>query len=177
MKALLIIDMQRGCFTPYSSRYNTMDVIDRINKLADRFRSKRLPVIFIQHDGSREGELFPNTEAWTLLPELSQQANDLYVSKTANDSFYRSTLEQRLSSLGVDELFITGSATDFCVDATVKSALTKDYKVTVISDAHTTGDRAHISAKTLIDHYNWIWSDMSPTIQKINVVEANVVNI
>lgn len=177
MKALLIIDMQKGCFDPYSSRYDTLGVIDRINTLATKFRAKNWPVIFIQHDGSREGELFPQTDAWSILPDLVQSPSDIYVGKTANDSFYKSILQQQLTELRTTELYITGSATDFCVDATVKSALTKDYKVTVISDAHTTGDRTHIAAKLLIDHYNWIWSDMSPTVEKIKVVAAGAVQL
>ena len=177
MKALLIIDMQKGCFNPYSSRYDTFGVISRINGLSEKFRWKQYPVIFIQHDGSREGELFPQTDEWRLLPELTQEDTDIYIGKTANDSFYKSGLEEKLSSLGIEELFITGSATDFCVDSTVKSAITKDYKVTVISDGHTTGDRKKIPAKLLIEHYNWIWSDMSPTIAKIQVVEADAVRL
>jgi nicotinamidase-related amidase len=173
MKALLIIDMQKGCFNPYASRHDTYGVIDRVNILSGKFRQKQYPVIFIQHDGTREGELFPQTDEWSLLPELIKKTTDIYIGKTANDSFYKSGLEEKLSSLRINELYITGSATDFCVDATVKSALTKDYKVTAISDGHTTGDRKNISAKLLIEHYNWIWSDMSPTVERIQVVEAN----
>jgi nicotinamidase-related amidase len=104
---------------------------------------------------------------------LKIESGDLVISKTANDSFYKSRLKDELASLGVNQVVITGCATDFCVDATIKSALVNDLNVVVIADAHTAGDRPTLKAKQLIDHYNWIWSEMSPTISKIKVVHAD----
>ena len=75
--------------------------------------------------------------------------------------------------LGIKELVVTGCATDFCVDTAIKSALTNDYNVTVISDAHTTADRPELSAKQVINHYNWIWSETMPTEGKIDVVSLD----
>ncbi|MBA4056890.1 MAG: cysteine hydrolase, partial [Marivirga sp.] len=120
---------------------------------------------------------FPQTDLWSLLPELTKLPTDIYIDKTANDSFYNSTLQQNLLKHKIGELYITGAATDLCVDATVKSALTKDYKVTVISDCHTTEDKKHIPAPVLIGHYNWVWGTMSPTKHKISVVKADSIEI
>lgn len=172
MKALLIIDMQKGCFIPYSSRYDTLGIIDRINQVAKKFRQKQYPVIFIQHDGTSEQELLPQTDDWQLLPEMETSPTDRYINKTANDSFYKTGLQQLLADLDTRELCISGTATDFCVDATVKAALSKDYKVTVLSDCHTTSDKPYLPASTVIEYYNWIWSSMSPTKYTISVIEA-----
>ena len=49
-KALLIIDMQKGSFTPKTPRFDAIGVINRINRLADLFRKEGFPVIFVQHD-------------------------------------------------------------------------------------------------------------------------------
>jgi len=170
MKALLIIDMQKTSFTSRTPRYNSEVVIKKINQLSERFRLNGEPVIIIQHDGTKEGFCIPNTEEWELVLSLVTTPSDLKLSKTANDSFYRSTLMYDLNRLGVDELIITGCATDFCVDATVKSALVNDFKVTVISDAHTTADRPNLKAKQVIDHYNWVWSELTPTEGFIKVI-------
>lgn len=72
----------------------------------------------------------------------------------------------------IKELVITGCATDFCVDATVKSALTNDYNLTIIADAHTTADRPHVSAEKLIAHHNWLWSELTPTEGRIVVSKS-----
>ena len=91
------------------------------------------------------------------------------IHKTANDVFYRSKLGSTLSKLQIKEIIVTGSATDFCVDSTVKSALTDDYTVTVVADGHTTSDRPDLRAEQVINHYNWVSSNILPTKGKIIV--------
>jgi nicotinamidase-related amidase len=145
MKALLIIDMQKGSFKPYTLRYDTQGLIERINNLSSYFRDSLQKVIFIQHDGSKEDSFLPHTEDWKILPELTIHSNDLFISKTANDAFYNTDLQSILEKENITILFITGCATDFCVDATIKSALSKDYDITVIEDGHTTADRPYIT--------------------------------
>jgi nicotinamidase-related amidase len=169
-KALLIIDMQKGSFTPATPRYDKEGVIKRINQLSAFFRKNGDQVIFIRHDGTKEGDYIPHTDPWQVLSELNQQSEDLYVEKSINDSFYQSVLQTSLLNLGINELYFMGCATDFCFDATVKTALSKDYKVTVIKDGHTTADRPYVTAKTLIDHYNWLWSELSPAAFPISVI-------
>jgi len=162
--------MQVGSFKPYTLRHNTMGVIERINELSQYFRAKNEKVIFIQHDGTKEHNFLPGSHDWEILPELVKLPSDITISKTANDSFYKTNLQETLTNNNITELFVTGCATDFCVDTTVKSALSKDYKVIVIADAHTTASRPYINAETVIQHYNWLWADMSPAEHKITVI-------
>ena len=169
-KALLIIDMQKGSFTPATPRYDTEGVINRINQLSDFFRKNGDQVIFMRHDGTKEGDYIPGTDPWQILSEINQQSGDIYIEKTINDSFYRSKLQTSLLNLWINELYFVGCATDFCFDATVKAALSKNHKVTVVSDGHTTADRPFVNAKTLIDHYNWLWSELSPAAFPISVI-------
>jgi nicotinamidase-related amidase len=172
MKALLIIDMQKGSFKPYSLRHDTLGTITRINKVAEQFRASGYPVIFIQHDGFNENCFLPDGEDWEILPELVRKPMDITIGKTANDSFYHSTLQATLTENKIAELFVTGCATDFCVDATVKAAHSKEYKVTVIADGHTTASRPGMDAPAVIGYFNWLWSDMAPTKHKIAVRKA-----
>ena len=171
MKALLIIDMQNASFNDEYPAFDSDGVIKRINKLSDLFRQKKYKVIYIQHDGSKDGSLTPNTKEWELLLTMDIKPDDMIVSKTANDSFYKTELKNILEEFNIDELVITGSATDFCVDSTVKSALTKDYNVTLISDAHTTEGTPDLSSKQVIDHYNWLWKNLTQTKYKIKVID------
>jgi len=172
MKALLIIDMQMGSFRPYALRYDTIGVIERINILSDYFRANNYKVIFIQHNGTKENCFLPGTEDWKLLPELVNHSSDTFISKTANDAFYNTDLQETLDRNNIKELFVTGCATDFCVDATVKSAMSKDYLVTVVEDGHTTANRPHWDASTIIQYFNWLWTDMTPTSSKIQVLKT-----
>lgn len=83
--------------------------------------------------------------------------------------FYKSELQSKLNEIQVGELFITGCATDFCVESTIQSALIKDYNITVVKDGHTTGERPHLKAEQVIEHYNWVWQNMIPTNGHIKV--------
>src|SRR5659263_124855 len=111
-KALLIIDMQAGSFTPATPRYNSAGVIERINQLAEFFRTNGDQVIFIRHDGTKEGEYIPGTNDWQVLTALNQLPGDMYIEKTINDSFYQSDLQVTLC------LLYTSDAADdlLCVD-------------------------------------------------------------
>ena len=173
MKALLIIDMQKVSFTPKASRFDAVNVIARINALSELFRVNGLPVVFIQHNGVRENYCRPGAKEWEILDEIVRKSGDAVISKEVNDAFYQTQLHHYLQMNRIDELVVTGCATDFCVDATVKSALTHDYNLTIIADAHTTADRPHVSAETLIAHHNWLWSELIPTEGKIRVVKSS----
>ncbi|WP_321371379.1 cysteine hydrolase family protein [uncultured Draconibacterium sp.] len=169
-KALLVIDMQKGSFTAATPRFDTDGVVKRINELSAICREQNYPVVYIQHDGTGTGEFEKNTTEWENLDALIVKPTDIRIDKYANDVFYRSKLQKYLGELNVKELFITGCATDFCVESTVQSALTKDYTITVVADAHTTGDRPHLPAEKVIEHYNWVWQNMIPTKGSIKVV-------
>jgi nicotinamidase-related amidase len=49
---------------------------------------------------------------------------------------------------------LLGAQTDFCVAATVKGALSNGFRVTVISDAHSTLDQPDEAASAIINRYN-----------------------
>jgi len=170
MKALLIIDMQVGSFKPETPRYDADGVVERINSLADSFRRNGDKIIFIQHDGTKENSYVPGTTDWNILPTLIQRPDDMILSKTANDPFYNTELETVLRKNNISDLFITGYATDFCVNATVHSALIKDYNIFVVKDCHTTANRPYLSAEKVIQYHNWLWENMTPTNGTIKLV-------
>ena len=167
MEALLIIDMQVGSFqTP---RFEAEKVIENINCLSTFLRKKNIPIIFVQHDGTKENFLVYGTDEWNILPSLIQDTNDYRIEKEANDCFYKTDLEVLLQKLSVKKLYICGCATDFCVNATVHGALVRDYAITIIKDGHTTADRPHIAAVQLIGFHNWLWENLTPTQSRIEV--------
>jgi len=172
MEALLIIDMQVGSFR-LSKRYDEIGIVKRINHVAELFRKNKKPVIFIQHDGTKENYLHTGTEDWKILPELIQENFDQYVEKEANDSFYKTNLSSLLEESKIEHLFITGCATDFCVNATIHSALVRDFDLTIVKDCHTTADRPDIKAVENIKFHNWLWANLTPTEGKIRIINSS----
>ena len=87
-------------------------------------------------------------------------------------NFEDATLESALRGRGIERLIVTGCATDFCVDTTIRSAASKDYDITVVADGHTTKDRPHLDAKTIIVHHNWMWSSLILPERPVRVVST-----
>ena len=171
MTALLIIDMQKSLFeTP---RHDFNGVVERINTLAEGFRKRGELVIFIQHNGSKEEGLFEGSQGWEIIDELNISDHDVKVTKTACDAFYKTGLESLLTSKGVTDVLITGAATEFCVDTSLRSCLSKGFNVTAICDGHTTGNRDHLMAEQIIEHHNWTWKNLIIPSVELSLMSAS----
>ena len=157
--ALIIIDMQAGSFTADTPRHDAQALVVRLNALAGRVRESSGLVIFVRHDGPEGDPHYPGLPGWRILPELEILPDDRIMAKTACDSFLDTELEDILRRDGIDRLIITGCATDYCVDTTVRSALARGYETIAPSDGHTTADRPHLNARQIIAHHNAIWAD------------------
>lgn len=160
MIALLVIDMQVGLFIDETPRYDADNVIKRINALGKAVRKNCGIVIFIQYDGPGGEPFEPGSDEWQILPSIERYTDDIIINKTACDSFYMTELKTVLNKKNINKLIITGCATDYCVDTTVRAAISHDYKVSVAADAHTTANRPQIDAATLIHHHNCLWPNL-----------------
>jgi len=157
--ALLVIDMQVGSFGKGAQRYDAGGLIARLNTLARRVRDAGGTVIFVQHDGPDGDPHHPSQPGWAILPDLEMLPTDVTVRKTACDSFLNTHLDHVLATRAIRDLIVTGCATDYCVDTTVRAALARGYRTTVPSDGHTTSERPHLSAAKIVEHHNAIWRD------------------
>jgi nicotinamidase-related amidase len=157
--ALLIIDMQQGSFTSDTPRHDAEGLVSRLNALATRVRSANGMVVYVQHDGPVGDPHHPDEPGWQLLAELAPADADVFVRKTSCDSFLNTNLHDVLGQNGIARVIVTGCATDYCVDTTVRSALARGYPTIVPADGHTTADRPYLPAQKIIEHHNFVWSD------------------
>jgi nicotinamidase-related amidase len=159
MDVLIVVDMQVGLLNG-KPKHDLSGVIERINQLAAKVREGSGQVIFVQHCSGAVDDFVPGTPGWALLPELNRAAADIVIRKTLNDPFVGTDLAARLQAIAPDRILIAGWATDFCVDATVRSAVSNQYDVVVVADGHTLNDRPHLDAASVIRHHNWVWSNL-----------------
>ena len=170
--ALLVIDMQTGSFRETPASHDLPGVVKRINALAAAVRTSGGRVIFIQQDG-QPGEPFePGTPGWEMHPELERGETEPVVHKQACDAFCETELEAILRRDGVEHLLISGSATDFCVDTTVRAALSLDFDVTVVRDAHLTAERDHLAAASIIEHHHYVWENLLHPRRRVDLASA-----
>jgi len=156
MDAMLVVHMQVGLLSG-EPKHDLRGVLDRINRLAAKVRARSGNVIFIQHCGGKGDEFEPHAPGWQFLPELHREPADIIVRTTLNDPFAGTNLEACLRQVQPDRVLVTGWATDFCVDSTVRSAIAHRYNVVAVADGHTLNDRPHLDAESIIRHHNWVW--------------------
>jgi len=163
--ALLVIDVQIGLAT---GAYKETSVIEAINRTASWVRDRDGIVIFVQHCHSTYEPMIRGNSGWALHPGLDVRADNLTIEKEASDAFYETDLSDLLKHNKVEHIFVTGLQTEYCVDTTCRSALSRGYFVTLVSDAHTTGD-SHLTAEVIIDHHNKILSNLAHPKSKIEL--------
>ena len=159
MDAIVVVDMQVGLLKG-PPKHDLQGVIQRISLLTARVRDQSGKVIWIRHCGTTGDCFEPHTEGWSFLPELSPHSDDVVIEKTLNDPFVGTPLQETLQRIAPDRVLVAGCDTDLCVDATVRSAVSKDYHVVVAGDGHTLNDRPHLDAPTIIRHHHWVWGDL-----------------
>ena len=171
MDAMLVVDMQVGLLNG-KPKHDLRGVIERINRLAAKVREQSGTVILIQHCGCKGDDFEPQTAGWAFLLELLRDPADVVVRKELNDPFAGTDLQSRLKEIAPDRVLIAGWATDFCVDATVRSAVANHHNVVVVADGHTLSDRPHLDAISIIRHHNWVWSNLI-TQKSIKLASVN----
>lgn len=172
-QALLIIDMQRGLFT--IPRHDTDGLVSRINELSARMRAKRSLVIFVQHCGPEGDELHPLHHGHALHGDLITDPNDTIIKKSYCDAFLKTNLASTLLKSKIEEVVITGTATDFCVDTTIRSALANGYTTVVPEDGHTTADRPYMPTQKVIEHHNFVWAHLISPAGSVRLTRCDLI--
>jgi nicotinamidase-related amidase len=197
MQAIIIVDMQEGPLKS-SNKFDLDGVTNRINTLLESLRCSNHQaqgeaqnlVIFIQHDGQENEGLLPHSSGWQILKTLHKTAQDIVIRKTTNDAFFETKLEATLKKHAITELIFCGWATDFCVDSSIKAAVSKNYSVIVAGDCHTLTDRDvttelhekhneinSLSAPALIKYHNWLWQNLITKKHPVRVLNAANIQI
>jgi nicotinamidase-related amidase len=155
--ALLVIDVQQSLVEEL-----VPDRRDRflavLRALLGNARAAAVPVVYVRHDGAPE-ELIPGTAGWHVAAEIAPEPGEPIVDKRFRDSFRGTNLAEVLDGLDADEVFICGMQTEFCVDATVREAERRGYRVTLIEDAHATSPGGGLSEEQIRAHVHRVARD------------------
>ena len=132
--ALLIVDMQVAVI---DSAWDEALIIANTNRAVEKARVSGVPIIWIQHTNRN---LVHGSPGWQLAPELTPYPDEICIDKQFNSAFEKTALEETLARLGISHIVLAGALTNWCIQSTAHAALDKGYDLTLISDAHTTGD-------------------------------------
>ena len=132
--ALLIVDMQVDVI---DSAWDEAGVIANVGLAVKRACERDIPIIWVQHTNRN---LVHGSPEWQLVPELTPHSDDIFLNKQFNSAFEKTTLDETLASLEISHIVLAGALTNWCIQSTAYAILDKGYDLTLISDAHTTGD-------------------------------------
>ena len=152
-EALIVIDMQRGFMEPTLPGIpflkDSVQVRAGVEKAIHAAREANMEIIYTQHALRAGGEDVPDwlqnqipegwmvrgSEATHIWPTLTPEPDEPVVIKNRFDAFLYSELDQVLRLRSTHRLYVCGILTNYCVESTAKSAMQRDYNVTVLDDA------------------------------------------
>lgn len=129
---LLVVDVQVGVM---ADAWNAPRVIANVALAVERARSRRVPVLWVQHTSN---ELPTGSAPWQWVPELVPAPGEPVLAKRFNSSFEQTLLDAELDRLGASHIVLAGAATNWCIRATAYGALERGYDLTLVADAHAT---------------------------------------
>ncbi|MFS0749057.1 cysteine hydrolase family protein [Oceanobacillus sp. 1P07AA] len=150
--ALVIIDVQNAMFD--EGVYNGEQLVKELQMLIANARESSVPIFYVQHNEATGQALENGTVGWEIRQEIAPKSQDIVIQKTTPDAFYRTNFQDELVKYEVNHLFLTGIQTEVCVDTTMRSAFSQGYKVSLISNAHSTFDNDTLTADKIIAHHN-----------------------
>lgn len=140
--ALVIIDIQNDYF-PHGKceLFQAEQALTVTKKLLEHFRTKKLPIFYVQHISPENATFFlANTKGVQIHKDIEPLRSENIIVKHMPNSFYETTLHEKLSTLSINNLVMCGMMTHMCVDTSVRAAKDLGYYVTLISDACATKD-------------------------------------
>lgn len=156
---LLVVDFQKA-LTEDEELYNAKTLIERVVKLVDTARKNKVEVIFVQHDaGCGSGFSVGDTDFEIDGHVIPQRVEKVFV-KTINSCFGNQEFKDYMYSLTDKRVMVVGLQTNWCIDATVKSAFERGFEVIIPEGTNSTFDNDYMNAETTYRYYNEeIWPD------------------
>lgn len=115
-------------------------------------RQNNVEVIYVQHD-DREGSGFSvGDEAFEIANQVTPLEGEKIFIKNINSCFGNKELTEYLN--GEDSLMIIGLQTNFCIDASVKSAFEKGFNVIIPAETNSTFSNDYMDGETTYKYYN-----------------------
>ncbi|WP_175650705.1 cysteine hydrolase family protein [Pseudomonas sp. Marseille-P9899] len=167
--ALLIIDVQTSLCTGPSAAFDIERVLSTLNTGIAKAREAGVAVVFVQHEQESDPLFRFGSPGWQLAAQLQVGSEDERVRKTTPDAFHETHLHAWLQARGITRLLIGGLQSDFCVDTSVRRALSLGYEVVLLADAHSTLDNEVLTAAQISAHHNAIFANMTSFGPRIHV--------
>jgi nicotinamidase-related amidase len=154
--ALLLIDLQKEVLDPNGTLCGDLPkvagtLLEAVQRLVSWARQRAVPVIWVRMafrpgyiDASRSvrasagemaGRLIDGSWGAELVDGLGRVDDDIVITKKRPSAFFGTDLNFVLRGLGVEQLVVAGTSTNWAVESTIRDAESLDYQVIVPREA------------------------------------------
>lgn len=149
---LLVIDIQKGITD--ERLYNFKSFIENTIRIISTARKYNIEVIYFQHDDGPGTGFSNGDEDFEIATQVLPINGEKVFRKDINSCFGNKEFVDYLKEVNEDTLMIVGLQTNFCIDATVKSAFERGYKVIIPKNTNSTFDNEYMDGETTYKYYN-----------------------
>ena len=177
---VLVIDVQKGITD--ERLFNFEGFIQNTQKIIDTARKNNVEVIYVQHDDGPGTGFSIGDRDFEIADQVAPQSGEKIFYKTINTCFGNKELVEYLESTVKtsssnnahsdnnndinnnkdnnkdntkdNTLMVIGLQTNFCIDATVKSAFERGYTVIIPEGTNSTFDNDYMDRETTYKYYN-----------------------
>ncbi|MBO4384792.1 MAG: cysteine hydrolase [Clostridia bacterium] len=156
---LIVLDMQKALMD--DELYDLNGLLENVPKIVGTARENNVEVIYVQHDAGEGTGFSVGDEGFEITDEVAPRAGEKIFVKTTSSSFMNKDFAAYLEAAKDNTLMIVGLQTNFCLDATIKSAFERGYDVIIPEGTNSTFDNPYMTGKTTYEYYmNEVWPDL-----------------
>ena len=160
---LLVVDMQK-CLVD-EELYDYDSFVEKTVKLIDAARKNRVEVIYVQHDAGPGSGLSAGDDGFEIADQVSPEEGEKVFVKTINSCFGNKEFKEYMEQQEDKRLMVIGLQTNYCIDATVKSAFERGYEVIIPEGTNSTFDNAYMTGENTVRYYNEdVWDGVADVI-------------
>ena len=134
--ALVIVDMQEGIFKLKQPVYNEASLIENIKKVISWAKREGILVVFTQHENSTF--LVQGTSSWQVVRQFEMNDDDIIIRKTHPSVLKEAEVLAIMRDNNICRLYIMGLISNGCIRESCMDAMSNDFEVVLVSDAHST---------------------------------------
>lgn len=133
--ALILVDCQNTYRQGVMQLTNVEPAILEAQKLLNKARDLKIPVIHIQHDAGAGTPYDTSADIGAISAEVFPIAGEVVVIKHYPNAFWHTNLEAQLKALGIGNVVLAGFMTHMCINSTARGAFNLGFKPTVVASA------------------------------------------
>ena len=167
---LLVVDMQKGIAD--EDLYDYENFMDRTVRLINAARKNDVEVIFVQHDAGEGSGLSTEDEDFEIIDVIKPGKGEKVFVKKINSCFGNRDFREYMEKQEDKRLMIIGLQTNYCIDATVKSAFERGFEVIIPEGTNSTFDNDYMTGETTVRYYNDdVWEEIVDSVTMDEALE------